>query len=159
MNLHMNMESALIWGFFSTIVLTTILASGREFGFTRMDIPFILGTMFTSHRDRAKWIGFFFHLLLGWAFALLYISAIEVSGIRHWWFGTFIGLVHAGFVLMVVATILPSLHPRMASEEWGPDPNRLLEPPGSFGLNYGRRTPLVTLFAHLVYGGIIGLFY
>ena len=156
--MNMNLWGALL-GFLPTIVLTTILASGREFGFTRMDIPFILGTMFTSHRDRAKWIGFLVHLLNGWVFALIYIAAMEASGIKHWWFGGFIGLFHAGFIIFVVASILPTFHPRMASEEWGPDPTHLLEPPGPFALNYGKRTPFVTLAAHLVYGGLLGLFY
>jgi hypothetical protein len=47
----------------------------------------------------------------------------------------------------------------MASEQRGPEPTRQLEPPGFMALNYGRRTPLLTLLAHLVYGAIIGAFY
>jgi hypothetical protein len=31
-----------------------------------------------------------------------------------------------------------------------------LEPPGLLGLNYGTRTPTVTLFAHGVYGVLLG---
>ena len=155
----MHLHGVLIWGFFATIVLTTIEAMGRGLGLTRMDVPFILGTMFTSHRDRAKWIGFLVNLVNGWIFALFYIAAMEASGIKHWWFGMIIGLVQACFVMTVVTTTLPAFHPRMASEEWGPDPTHQLEPPGAFALNYGKRTPLVTVFAHLIYGGILGLFY
>jgi hypothetical protein len=34
----------------------------------------------------------------------------------------------------------------------------LLEPPGFLLLNYGVRTPLVTLLAHLAYGALVGGF-
>ena len=34
----------------------------------------------------------------------------------------------------------------------------MLEPAGFLLLNYGRRTPLVTLAAHVVYGAIVGGF-
>ena len=47
----------------------------------------------------------------------------------------------------------------MASELRGPEPTKALEPPGFLALNYGRRTPLVTLVAHAVYGLILGAFY
>jgi hypothetical protein len=54
---------------------------------------------------------------------------------------------------------LPAMHPRMASEQDGPTPTRQLEPPGFMALNYGRRTPITVILAHLVYGGILGAFY
>ena len=47
----------------------------------------------------------------------------------------------------------------MASEQHGPTPTRQLEPPGFLALNYGRRTPISVLVAHLVYGAILGAFY
>ena len=34
----------------------------------------------------------------------------------------------------------------------------LLEPPGFMMLNYGRRTPLATIAAHVAYGAIVGGF-
>jgi hypothetical protein len=59
----------------------------------------------------------------------------------------------------VLMPVLPGFHPRMATEQRGPEPTRELEPPGFLALNYGRGTPLLTLLAHLVYGAIIGAFY
>jgi hypothetical protein len=47
----------------------------------------------------------------------------------------------------------------MASEQDGPTPTKQLEPPGFMALNYGRRTPITVILAHLVYGGILGAFY
>ncbi len=68
-------------------------------------------------------------------------------------------MVHSLFVLLVVMYILPGLHPHMASEQRGPDPTRQLEPPGFLALNYGRRTPVVLVGAHVIYGAILGSFY
>mgnify|MGYP001367797883 CR=1 FL=1 len=48
---------------------------------------------------------------------------------------------------------------RMATDARGPEPTRELEPPGFMALNYGRRTPLVTLLAHVIFGAILGMFY
>jgi len=50
-------------------------------------------------------------------------------------------------------------HPRMATEQRGPEPTRQLEPPGFLAMNYGRRTPVSVIIAHLVYGAVLGAFY
>lgn len=55
--------------------------------------------------------------------------------------------------------LIGDIHPRMASETTGPEPTRALEPPGFLTLNYGRRTPSITLIAHVAYGVILGAFY
>ena len=68
-------------------------------------------------------------------------------------------MVHGLFVLTVGMLIMPGMHPRMVSEYFGPTPNRQLQPPGFLALNYGRRTPIVALVSHLVYGAILGAFY
>jgi hypothetical protein len=124
-----------------------------------MDIPFMLGSIFTPDRDKAKWIGFIIHLLNGWVFAFIYIAAFRSSGMQSALFGAVIGAVHSIFVLVVGMNVLPSVHPRMANEQHGPDPGRQLEPPGFMALNYGRQTPIATILAHLVYGAILGVFY
>jgi uncharacterized membrane protein YagU involved in acid resistance len=115
--------------------------------------------MFTSNRDRAALVGFGVHLLFGWLFALLYASTFESWRRANGRLGGAIGLVHALFVLSVGMPLLPALHPRMASERQGPTPTRLLEPPGFLALNYGRRTPLSVVLAHLVYGAVLGRYY
>ena len=82
-----------------------------------------------------------------------------VCGRATWWLGAGTGLVHALFVLTAGTVLLPTLHPRMASEEQGPTPTQQLEPPGLLALHYGRRTPLSIILAHLLYGAILGAFY
>jgi len=63
------------------------------------------------------------------------------------------------FIVIVLLPVLPGLHPRMVSDFRGPEPARLLEPPGYFATNYGFKTPFVLLFAHVVYGVVLGTFY
>lgn len=128
-------------------------------GLTRMNLPFMLGTMVTPNRDRAGAIGFAMHFVNGWLFASVYALAFQSLSLATWWFGAIIGLVHGSFVLVALMPLLPGLHPRMVSEFAGPEPTRQLEPPGFLALNYGRRTPLAVIISHLVYGGILGAFY
>jgi hypothetical protein len=154
-----NVAAILLWGFVATIVLTTLMEGAQALGFTRMAMPFILGTMFTGDRARAALVGVLVQFAVGWAFTLVYALAFESLHRATWWLGAAAGLVHGVAVLVVLLPILPGLHPRMASEERGPEPTRALEPPGFLGLNYGRRTPLVALVAHMVYGAILGAGY
>lgn len=155
----MNLPSILLWGFGATIVLTTLTVAGQSLGLTRIDIPFIVGTMFTADRDRAKFIGVVVHLLNGWLFAFVYALFFENMHAPTVWLGATIGVVQGIFVVTVLLPILPGVHPRMVSEYRGPEPTRLLEPPGFLAVNYGRNTPLVLLVAHGVYGAILGMFY
>jgi hypothetical protein len=155
----MNWNSWLVWGFAGTVVLTTLMAASQRLRMTRMNIPFLLGTIFTPNRDRAKPIGVAVHLLNGWLFSLIYVAAFHAMGQPTAWFGVLIGAVHALFVLVVGMPILPGLHPRMASEQQGPTEVRQLEPPGFLGLHYGIQTPISVVLAHLVFGAILGGFY
>jgi hypothetical protein len=155
----MNWGSAMLWGFAATIVLTTLLAGSRALGLSRIDIPFMLGTLFTANRDRAVWVGLLIHLFNGWIFAFIYIAAFHSTHRFTPWFGMAIGLVHASFVLLVGMKVLPAIHPRMAGERQGPDRLKILEPPGWLALNYGYTTPLATIVSHLVYGLVLGTFY
>jgi hypothetical protein len=155
----MNVGSWLLWGFAGTVVLTLLLAGSQGAGLTRMNIPFMLGTLFTPDRDRAKLYGIGVHLLNGWLFSLIYVAAFHVAHLFTPWFGAAIGLVHGAFVLTVAMPALPGMHPRMASEQRGPTVMRVLEPPGFLALNYGVRTPISVMVAHAVYGALLGLFY
>jgi uncharacterized membrane protein YagU involved in acid resistance len=154
-----NIVSVLLWGFVSTVVLTTIMSSCQGLGLTRISIPFLVGTMITSDRDRAMVLGVAVHFCNGWIFAFVYGLAFEGWQLATWWLGAIVGLVHALFILGVLMPVLPGMHPRMVSEYFGPTPNRRLQPPGFFALNYGYRTPAVTLLAHIAYGATLGAFY
>jgi hypothetical protein len=124
-----------------------------------MNLPHMLGTMFTPNRDRAKVYGALFHLLNGWAFSILYVAGFHSAHIFTWWFGAVLGLLHGAFVAAVLLPVMPGVHPRMASELRGPTVSRQLEPPGFLALNYGARTPISILIAHVAFGAMIGWFY
>jgi len=155
----MNWGSWLLWGFVSTILLTILLAGSQGLGLTRINLPYLLGSMVTPSRDRAQLLGIGIHFVDGWIFSLLYVAAFQAWHAATWWRGALIGLVHGLFVVTVGLLILPSLHPRMAGEEQGPTVVRRLEPPGFLGLNYGLSTPVSMLASHVVYDLILGAFY
>ena len=155
----MNAGHWIAWGFTATVIFTILMSGSQGFGFTRISIPFMLGTIFTGNRDQAKVIGFVVHMLNGWWAAAIYALVFQLLGEANWLLGAGIGIVHAFFVLIVIMPLLPGLHPRMASEQRGPTPTRLLEPPGFLALHYGRRTPVVIVAAHIVYGTILGALY
>lgn len=155
----MNWSSWLLWGFVSTLALTTISAGAQGIGLTRMNLPYMLGTIFTPDRDRAKLYGFFVHMGLGLVFSLLYVLIFQSLGRANWWLGVLIGVAQALFMLLVVMALMPGLHPRMASEQQGPTAQNLLEPPGFLALHYGVRTPVAVLLSHTVFGAMLGAFY
>ncbi len=151
--------SYLLWAFIATLVLAGGMFTAQERGLSRMSIPFILGSAWTTDRQKAKLIGFGAHFLNGMLFAFVYVMGFEALGRATWWLGALGGVVHTFIVLTVGLPLVAAVHPNMASERQGPTPTRWLQPPGFLGLNYGRRTPLAALLGHIVYGAILGGFY
>src|SRR4051812_50136066 len=115
----MNWASWLLWGFLATIVLTTISAGTEGIGLTRMNFPYILGTLFTPNRDRAKFYGFWMHVAVGLVFSLIYVWIFQSLGAAGWWGGIIIGGCYATFFLVGVLLLVSRLHPRWAREEPG----------------------------------------
>jgi hypothetical protein len=155
----MNWSSWLLWGFLSTLAMTTMAAAAQGLGLTRMNLPYMLGTILTPDRDRARLYGFFVHMTLGWVFSLIYVLIFQSLGRANWWLGVLIGIAQSLFMLLVVVSLMPGVHPRMASEQQGPTAQNLLEPPGFLGLHYGIRTPVAVLLSHVVFGVMLGAFY
>jgi hypothetical protein len=148
---------ALAGGFIGTLVLTTVLRAASELRMTRLDLPFLLGTMVTADRLRAKALGYLFHFFFGLFFALGYYAIFRALGRAGWLPGAALGLVHGLFSgSALVNVLLPVVHPRMGSSLSSIDSKALLEPPGFMMLNYGRGSPLVTLGAHIAYGALVG---
>jgi hypothetical protein len=155
----MSFWGAMAGGLVGTLVLTTFLRAGSEFGLTRMDLPFLLGTAFSADRTHAKAVGYGLHFVAGQVFAAMYYVVFVAIGQSSWWLGGAFGLVHGLFAgTALVNTLLPLVHPRMGTPDTAADSSPLLEPPGFLLLNYGPSTPLVTMFVHVVYGAIVGEF-
>jgi hypothetical protein len=150
---------ALAGGFVGTIVLTSGLRVAQELGWTRMDIPLLLGTVFTDDRDRATVIGVAVHFLNGLLFALGYYAIFSAVDQAGWLFGAALGVVHAALAGGVLVTLLlPAVHPRMGTPWSDAEETPLLEPPGFLLVNYVRRTALWTLIGHVAFGAIVGGF-
>jgi hypothetical protein len=150
---------ALAGGAVGTIVLTSGLRIAQEVGWTRMDIPLLLGTVFTDRRGRASILGYVLHFTNGLLFALGYYLIFWAVGHAGWLFGAALGLVHAalaGGALMTV--LLPAIHPRMGTPWSDAEETPLLEAPGFLLMNYGRRTVIWTVLGHVAYGAIVGGF-
>lgn len=146
-----------VFGLVATSALTAVMTTAQLAGFTRLDLPLVLGTLITEDPDRARIAGFAIHLAFGQVFALGYTLVFALLHTATWWLGGALGLVHVAVALMVLLPVLPGLHPRMASQRAGPASRAVLEPPGLLALNYGVQTPVVTVVAHLVYGVALGL--
>ena len=153
----MDWQGWITFGFVATAVLTAIMVGAQLGRQTRMDLPTMLGTLITADLDRARFPGILIHFANGQVFALLYTSAFALIGRSGLLLGVVFGLIHGLLALIVMIPALPSIHPRMASERTGLE-FAVLEPPALFAQNYGRRTVLVTLLAHVAYGAILGFF-
>jgi hypothetical protein len=150
---------ALAGGLVGTVVLTSGLRFAQEIGVTRMDIPLLLGTVFTDNRSRANVIGYAVHFVNGLLFALLYYAVFRAVGHAGWLFGLGLGAVHAMFAGgALLGVLLPAVHPRMGTPWTDSEETPLLEPPGFLLENYGPRTAVGNLIGHLLYGAIVGGF-
>jgi hypothetical protein len=155
----MSLWGALAGGFIGTLVLTTVLRAASELRLTRVDLPFLLGTIVTADRLRAKALGYLFHFFFGFFFAVGYYALFRALGRAGWLLGAGLGLVHGVFTgSALVNVLLPVVHPRMGTSLSSIESKTLLEPPGFMMLNYGLRTPVVSLTAHVAFGALVGGF-
>lgn len=145
-------------GFLATLAMTTLSSLAEGLHLTRMNIPWLLGSMVTEDRDNAKTVGVVLHFFNGWAFSLVYVIIFEVWG-GGWWRGMLLGVFHAFVMLAVILPTLPIAHPHMAGPRSAPTAHRRLEPPGFFALHYGYQTPLAVVVSHAAFGVIIGWLY
>ena len=155
----MSVWAAIIGGLAGTLILTTVLRGASELRLTRIDLPFLLGTVVTADRQRAKLIGYLLHMAAGLLFSLAYYVGFAGLGRTGLLLGAAFGVIHGLFAMTaLVNVLLPAIHPRMGSSLSSVDSAALLEAPGFLLLNYGRATPVVNLIGHAIYGAIVGGF-
>jgi hypothetical protein len=142
-----------------TAVMTAVMETAQARGMTRMSLPYLLGTMVGRRRATVRISGIALHFVNGALFASGYALVFTRARRADWRIGAALGLLHGAVVLVAGLPVIQEIHPRMAEEDEGPDPTPMLQPPGFMALNYGVRTPVVTLAAHAVYGAIVGSFY
>jgi hypothetical protein len=153
----MSLSGALAGGLLGTFVLTTVLRMASELGLTRIDLPFLLGTVVTENRTRAKALGYVAHFAFGLLFASGYYLIFRMIGSSGWVLGATFGLVHGLFAgTALVNILLPLVHPRMGAPWTDARRTPLVERPSFLMLNYGASTPVVSTIAHVAYGAIVG---
>ena len=150
-----HMANVVLWGFIATIVMTTIMLGAQGLGLSRLSLPYLVGTAATKRHRLAYTFGYVIYGLGAWAFAFLYDALFVVFGRPSWWLGAVIGTLHGTFLLAALMHA-PLIHPRMASDYDRPRSGRVIEPPGFFGLHYGRRTPVIAILAHAIFGAVLG---
>ena len=155
----MTFWGTLAGGLVGTVVLTSSLQLAQSLGLTRMDLPLLLGTIFSTDRDRANVLGYAIHFANGLGFALLYAFVFFAVGSAGWLFGAGLGIVHALFAGgALINVLLPAVHPRMGTVYTDAEEAPILEPPGFMLRNYGPYSALANVVAHVVYGAIVGGF-
>lgn len=154
-----DLERFLVWGLVATVAMSAILEGSRRLHWSRMSLPFLFGTAVTDTSRLASLVGFGLYMLGGWVFAFLYAWFFEAIGRAGIWLGAAVGVLHGAWLLVVFLPLLAEIHPRMATARTGLTRTRRLEPPGLAGLNYGTRTPLITMVGQAVYGAILGFGY
>jgi hypothetical protein len=155
--LHPN--DILLWGLCAAVIKITLLEGAQLSGMTRLSLPFVLGSFLTNNRMWAIILGSISYLLLNVLAAFIYAVIFSHIGEASLRMGALVGFMHGLFTVTVLLANLPYVHPRMASDYDGPTPIRILEPPGPFGLNYGKWTPLAIILAQTIAGAIFGLTY
>lgn len=146
-----------VFGLAATAALTSVLIAAQLAGWTRLDLPLLLGTLFVEDPDHARAVGFVVHLIVGQLFALLYAAGFALLGLATWWLGALFGLLHVSVALTALIPLFAGLNPRISSLRAGLESRTVLEPPGLLALNYGFQTPLVAVVAHVLYGALLGL--
>jgi hypothetical protein len=150
---------ALAGGLVGTLVVSIGYALGQALGWSRMDLPLLLGTAVAEDRNNARAVGWGLHFAFGLLFSLVYAAVFAAVGHAGWLFGLALGAVHAGFAGgALVNLILPAVHPRMGRPWSDARDTPLLEPPGFILANYGTATVVLTIVLHLAYGAIVGGF-
>ena len=84
----MTVWGAIAGGAVGAVVLASGLRIAQELGWTRMDIPLLLGTIFTEDRRRANALGYLLHFANGIVFALAYFAVFEAVGRAGWLLGS-----------------------------------------------------------------------
>ena len=87
----MNKRGTMLWGFVGTVVLTSIMSAARGWDLTRINLPFILGTMVHAEPGSGQTDRLRDALINGWIFAGLYAAAFHSWRRSTWWLGAAIG--------------------------------------------------------------------
>ncbi len=139
----------LLGGWVATILLSALIFLGPLFGFPFIDIPHLMGGIFSSSPIAAFWIGFWLNFLTGmivWPSMLSLVWPVLPGGDIG-----VLGSALKGLALGISLWLLSGILLPIAGWLNRLDPE-VVQPPGFFGINTGLRGMAGLLLAHLVYG-------
>jgi hypothetical protein len=65
------MLSVLLWGLVASAAMVAVLQGSQGLRLSRLNLPFLIGSMFSGRRRRAVIVGMTVYLIGGWVFAVL----------------------------------------------------------------------------------------
>jgi hypothetical protein len=140
-------------GAVATLLLSALLFLGPVFGLPFVDIPHLMGGLFTGDADAAFWLGFWIFFLGGWiifpVFFSLFWPMLPGDNEVKFTHGLVKGLVWGGILWILSGVLLPVLG--WLSQLEG------LKNPGFFALGEGVLGVVGVLLGHLAYGAALGL--
>ena len=91
-----------VWSLLGSAVMATLLEGAQLLGFSRMSLPFLMGTVVTDGRRQAMITGYVVYLFGGWLFGVLYALVLgSFAGVPYWptcWAGCAWRLLHGAFL-------------------------------------------------------------
>lgn len=141
---------AILGGFLGTLAFTILMYAAPTMGLPPMDLPTLLGTMFTTNMSLAFALGLVMHFLIGSVIlALVYsLFVADVLPGPSWLRGVTYGVAVWLVAMAVVMPMIGAVHPLVASG--------MMPAPGFFVSSMGPMAAIGSLIGHLAYGAILG---
>jgi hypothetical protein len=154
LNPHPSVELTLLGGLVASLLLSALLYVAPALDFPFINMPHLIGGIFTSSADVAFWLGFWIYFLLGvFLFApLLRQIWGKVPGDAVSLGGALLKGTMWGIVLWILAGLLLPLFGLLNRL-----PGDAFESPGFFALNLGWEAAILLLVIHLLYGVALAL--
>lgn len=145
-------SGAIVWGIVATVAFTLFTMMGKAVGMTNMDLLDLLGSVFAKPgTERSRITGAIIHHLNGALLAVAWAYGVLLMGwTADWSSGLLWGVVLWALALLMMSSI-GAVHPAIRRGEQAD--------PGPAATNFGKLTPLGSLFGHIVYGVLLGLLY
>jgi hypothetical protein len=130
----------LIGGIVGTAAMTGLLLFPRWLGIGKIDVIPAVGALITGKEDHAFSVGYIIHFTSGIIFAYIYWGILLLMKLPIvWWAFGMAGFIHGIVVMLLVCITIMEHHPIARYHERGP------------------MTGLAQLFAHILYGVVVGL--
>lgn len=119
--------------------MTAFLLLPRILGWGKIDVILAVGSLITKNSDRAVSYGYYLHFLSGIVFAYIYWGLLILLSLPVvWWTFGLAGFIHGIIVMLLVSIAVMEHHPVARYHERGP------------------MTGIAQLFAHIIYGVVVG---